>query len=64
MEDSIPTKASAVPKKPRKVLVLCKAAGFEEEVRETARRASAPTATARRVSVPTAATPGTVVPAV
>jgi hypothetical protein len=28
MEDSIPTKASAVPKKPRKVLVLCKAAGF------------------------------------
>ncbi len=28
MEDAIPTKAPAVPKKPRKVLVLCKAAGW------------------------------------
>ena len=28
MEDGIPTKAPATPKKPRKVLVLCKAAGF------------------------------------
>jgi type 1 glutamine amidotransferase len=28
MEDAIPTKAPATPKKPRKVLVLCKAAGY------------------------------------
>ncbi|RXH54650.1 ThuA domain-containing protein [Granulicella sibirica] len=28
MEDAIPTKAPATPKQPRKVLVLCKAAGF------------------------------------
>ena len=28
MEDGIPTKAPATPKKPRKVLVLCKAAGY------------------------------------
>lgn len=28
MEDGIPTKAPAVPKQPRKVLVLCKAAGY------------------------------------
>jgi type 1 glutamine amidotransferase len=28
MEDAIPTKALVVPKQPRKVLVLCKAAGF------------------------------------
>jgi type 1 glutamine amidotransferase len=28
MEDAIPTKAPVMPKKPRKVLVLCKAAGF------------------------------------
>ena len=28
MEDAIPTKAPAAPKKPRKVLVLCKAAGY------------------------------------
>ncbi len=28
MDDAVPTKAYATPKKPRKVLVLCKAAGF------------------------------------